>query len=262
MSDVTKLSDIYPSLTVKINVSNEYPRTEIGKLTRVRSLVDNPNGIEVVISGGTMGNVTEIIKSAEITKNKIMFETNYSENKEGFTLPVMRDKVIPQTIQSFLNSQGGSVFIGVKDDPKAGEEKIVGLQFDRDHLESKNNGPISDDKFQDDLRSEIESSLETNLVSKTRLGQLLDYEWWNIDGKTILEIIIPSSKNPVFYKNIRRTGKNKGKQITFVIGYEEKNNIITHDERELDDFFVREGSHKSPITTFEEFTNYYDEYFK
>ena len=262
MTDVTKLSDIYPSLTVKINVSNEYPRTEIGKITRVRSLVDNPNGIEVVISGGTMGNVTDIIKSVEITKNKIMTETNYSENKEGFTEEVMRNKVIPQTVQSFLNSQGGSLFIGVKDEPTAGEEKIVGLQFDRDHLESKNNGPLTDNKFQDDLRSEIESSLETNLVSTTRLGQLVDYEWWIIDGKMILEIIIPSLENPVFYKNIRKTGRNKGKAIKFGICIEENNKLVVHDERYLDDFFIREGSHKSLITTFEEFLTYYSEHFK
>jgi predicted HTH transcriptional regulator len=262
MADVTKLSDIYPSLTVKINVSNEYPRTEIGKITRVRSLIDNPNGIEVVISGGTMGNVTEIIKSVEIAQNKIMSETNFAENKEGFTEEVMRNKVIPQTVQSFLNSQGGSVFIGVKDDPQEGEEKIVGLQFDRDYFESKNNGPISDEKFQDDLRSEIESSLETNLVSETRLGQLIDYDWWIMDGKMILEIVIPSSKTPVFYKNIRRTGKNKGREIKFAICVAENNQLAVHDQRFLDDFFIREGSHKSPITTFEEFTVYYSEHFK
>jgi predicted HTH transcriptional regulator len=262
MADVTKLSDIYPSLTVKINVTAQFPRTEIGVIVRVISLVDDPAGIKVAISGGIIGNVNEIIKSVEIAQNKIMSETNFSENKEGFTEEVMRNKVIPQTVQSFLNSQGGSVFIGVKDDPQEGEEKIVGLQFDRDYFESKNNGPISDEKFQDDLRSEIESSLETNLVSETRLGQLIDYDWWVMDGKMILEIVIPSSKTPVFYKNIRRAGKNKGREIKFAICVGENNQLAVHDQRFLDDFFIREGSHKSPITTFEEFTTYYCEHFK
>jgi predicted HTH transcriptional regulator len=261
MADVTKLSDIYPSLTVKISVTAQSPRTEIGVIAKVTSLVDNPKGIEVVIDGGLMGNVIEIIKSVEIAKNKILIETNYADNKLCFTETVMKEKAIPQAVQSFLNSQGGSLFIGVADDPKPGEEKIVGLQFDRNHYELKNKGPISDDKFKDKLRTDIEHSLETNLYSKIRLGQLVDYDWWHIDGKIFLEIIIPSAKAPVFYKHLYKTEPDKGKEIMFNLTYKEGHTEMKGPSKKLDEFFVREGSHKSPITTFEEYTAYYNTHF-
>jgi predicted HTH transcriptional regulator len=261
MADVTKLSDIYPSLTVKINVTAQFPRTEIGVIAKVLSLVDNPKGIEVVIDGGLMGNVIEIIKSVEIAKNKILTETNYADNKICFTEPIMKDKAIPQAVQSFLNSQGGSLFIGIKDNPEDGEEKIVGLQFDRNHYELKNNGPLSDDKFKDKLRTDIEKSLESNLYSTIRLSQLVDYDWWHIEGKIFLEIIIPSAKAPVFYKHLYKTGRDKGKEITFNLTYKEDRTEMKGPSKKLDEFFVREGSHKSPITTFEEFTDYYKTHF-
>jgi predicted HTH transcriptional regulator len=261
MTDTTKLSNIYPSLTVKINVRDEFPKTEIGKVIIVHSKVDNPNGIEVSIDGGIIGNVVEVLNSPEIVKDKILNETHYIENKDCFTEPVMKNEVIPKTIQSFLNSCGGSLFIGVNDDAKTIEEKIIGLKFDRDHYEEESNGSMSDDKFKDKLRSELEQSLDANLSSKTRLGPLLDYEWHNIDGKIILEIIIPSSKNPIFYKHIQRSGKKKGKHVEFAVGVTQNNNFQMHDQRQLDDFYIRDGSRKILITTFEEFTAYYCDHF-
>ncbi len=108
----------------------------------------------------------------------------------------------------------------------------------------------------------MEQSLDSYLFSKTRLGGLLNYEWFNIDGKIFLEIIIPSSKHPIFYRHIQRTGKNKGKLIEFSVGVNQNNNFTPHFQRYLDDFYIRDGSRKALITTLEDFAIYYDEHFR
>ena len=100
-----------------------------------------------------------------------------------------------------------------------------------------------------------------NLYSKIRLGQLVDYDWWHIDGKIFLEIIIPSAKAPVFYKHLYKTEPDKGKEIMFNLTYKEGHTEMKGPSKKLDEFFVREGSHKSPITTFEEYTAYYNTHF-
>lgn len=254
--DTTKLSNIFPSLIVKINVKDQFPETEIGKIIVVKSISDDPNGIEVSIEGGSIGNVIEVINSPEIAKEKIIHETHYAENKECFTEPIMKDKVIPQTIQSFLNADGGSLFIGVVDDPKAGEEKIIGLTQDHNFYESKY-GPMSDEKFRDKMRSELEESLTKNLSYSTSFGKLLDYVWHAIDGKMILEIIIKSSSQPFFYKHYSK----KNTEIIFDVGITRNNSFELHSQRKIDEFYVREGSRKKRIETFEDFTAYYKEHF-
>lgn len=254
--DPTKISNIHPSLIVKINVRDQFPRTEKGKIIIVKSTSDDPNGIEVSIEGGIIGNVIEVFNSPAIAKNKIMHETHYAENKENFTEPVMKNEVIPKTIQSFLNADGGSVFIGVIDDPNAGEEKIIGLKNDRDYYESKE-GPLSDEKFFDTLRSDLEDSLTKHLHSRTSFGKLLDYEWHEIDGKIILEIIIKSSNSPFFYKHFSK----KKTEMVFDIGVTKNNSFELHFQRKIDDFYVREGSRKKLIETMEEFNTYFYDHF-
>jgi len=254
--DTTKLSNIYPSLTVKINVKDQFPETEIGKIVIVKSISDDPNGIEVSIEGGIIGNVIEVINSPEIAKEKIIHETHYAENKEGFTESVMKDEVIPKTIQSFLNADGGSLFLGVIDDPNAGEEKIIGLTEDRTYYESEE-GQMSDEKFMDKLRSDLEDSLTKNLRSRTSFGKLLDYVWHDIDGKMILEIIIKSSDSPFFYKNFSK----KKTEMVFDIGVTKNNSFTLHSQRKIDDFYIREGSRKKLVHTMEDFTTYFYDHF-
>jgi len=261
MVDTTNLSNIYPSITVRISVRDQGSRTETGKVISVNSTIDNPKGIEVSIDGGLTGNVIEVINSVDILKERILHETHFSENKDSFTNDHMSDEVIPKTIQSFLNSNGGSLFLGIKDDGKTIEEKLAGLKTDRDYYETKYNAPMSDDKFKDKLRSELMESLDSNLVSDIRLGELLHFEWFSIDGKIILEINIPASKTPIFYRHIQKTGRQKGKPIEFDVGVTKNNNFELHTTRQLDDFYIRDGSRKVRLSTFQEFTIYFINHF-
>ena len=59
--------------------------------------------------------VVQVINSIEIIKNRIMREDQYTENKSRFGEDIMRHNVIPKTIQSFLNSEGGYLYIGIGD---------------------------------------------------------------------------------------------------------------------------------------------------
>ena len=102
---------------------------------KVLSEKDDPKGVIVILENGKKGHVIQIVNSAEIIKRRILSENQYSENKEVFGAPVMKTKVIPQTIQSFLNSEGGYLYIGIKDTGTL-EERLVGLTFDRETIEN------------------------------------------------------------------------------------------------------------------------------
>tara|TARA_Y100000590_G_scaffold83349_2_gene92885 strand:- start:2320 stop:3081 length:762 start_codon:yes stop_codon:yes gene_type:complete len=251
MHDVTKLSDVRIGHYVRIkkNAQNEQ---STGIISKIGSKLDDPNGVFVYLANGDAGNVLEITNSPEIIKERIRSETNYSENKDRYFENVMRYEVIPKTIQSFLNSDGGFLYIGIHDDKPTIKEKIVGLAEDRKFLE-KSKGVLSFQKFEDELRTDIENVLARLLKSDAELHRLIEYHLWEIDEKEILEIEIKRSTEPVFYKNLSRNQK----EIKFEIST--NGNKIT--ERCLDEFFVREGSHKKPYETFEQFRRYLKDHF-
>jgi len=244
MYDVTKLSDIRTEMYVKIKTrENEIIE---GKIHTVVSKNDDPNGILVFLENGQRGNILEIINSKEKIKERILSETQNSENKLNYYEEVMSQDVIPKTIQSFLNAVGGYLYIGIDDDAPAGE-KIVGLDIDRHEKESKE-GKLSDDKFKDLLRSDIEKMLDRLLSCNSSLGPLLSFDFLIIDGKMILEIDIKRSPEPVFYKHISRNNK----EIEFGIFINDKR----FTGRRLDDFWHRDGSRKKLCETNEEFYDY------
>ena len=164
MNDPTKLSDVHPGMYVKIKTRNN--EISEGEIIRIEKKEDNTDGILVFIDNGNTGNIIEIINSIEKIKERILNETQNSENKSNFYQPVMQNEVMPKTIQSFLNADGGYLYIGVKDDAPP-EEKIVGLDEDRKILEERY-GKLSDDKLKDQFRSDVEKTLDatTNIAKK------------------------------------------------------------------------------------------------
>ena len=68
-----------------------------------------------ILTNGDKDRVIQIINSEDMIKKKIMSEDQYTENKEIFSEDVMQHEVIPKTIQSFLNSEGDYLYIGIKD---------------------------------------------------------------------------------------------------------------------------------------------------
>ena len=249
MNDPTKLSDVRPGMYVKIKTRNN--ETSEGKINSIRSKEDNPEGILVFIDNGKLGNIIEIINSIDKIKERILSETQNSENKSNFYQPVMQYEVIPKTIQSFLNANGGYLYVGVKDDAPP-EEKIIGLNNDRKILE-KRYGKLSDDKFKDQFRSDVEKTLDKFLTSDASYGPLLDFDFPVFDGKMILEINVTRCPAPVFYKCLNRNNKETVFEIHL------NGNEVTR--RRLDEFHYRDGSRKKHCETFEELYSYISQHF-
>lgn len=260
--DVTKLSDIFEGMNVKIISTINSTEQNIGIIYKIISLTDNPEGIEVMLKNGDQGNVVSVINSNDIIIRRILAtESDDSENKLNFYDLVMKEKVIPITVSSFLNGGGGYLYIGIADDGKKLEERLVGLNQDREIvkaslIKNKKLQPgeeLTDQKFMDKFRSDIEDQLEKFLSCSTRLGSLTEYDFPIINGVMILEILIKNSPVPVFYNFPARN-----KHIKFQISQ----NGDMGTSRELDEFHYRNGSHKGHCDTFAEFLEFYRQHFK
>ena len=245
--ETKKLSNIHLGMYVEIQTRNGEIRD--GRVTKIISIEDDKQGIFVFLHNGTSGNITKIINSPDIIRERVLGETQNSENKLNFYENVMKEKVIPKTIQSFLNSEGGYLYIGVKDDA-SDNDKIVGLGLDRNEKENRL-GELSDDKFKDIFRSDIFEALSKFLTCTKPFGPMLDFEFVMLDEKMILEISIRRSDEPVFYKHLSRNNK----EIKFKIS-----ELDT--DRKLDEFWYRDGSRKVPCETAEEFYDYFLSHFK
>ena len=108
MDDTTTLSKIHVGMNVIIKLLSNPAETSEGVITRIVSEDDEPKGIIVILENGKKGNIWKINNSDEIIKKRICNENQFTENKETFGELPMKQKVIPQTIQSFLNSGGKS----------------------------------------------------------------------------------------------------------------------------------------------------------
>ncbi len=127
-------------------------------------------------------NSEEIIKLIKKGENQTTeFKSTLRTNIYTQEFDKKIEHAILKTITSFLNSQGGTLLIGVKDN---GE--ILGIEKDR----FENN-----DKF----------SLHFTNMLKEKIGKkylpLIDFEIILIKGKSIMKVECSESKKPVFLKN-------------------------------------------------------------
>jgi hypothetical protein len=260
MTDVTKISNVVVGMEVKIISITNSSKTCSGIIHKIISLRDNPNGIEVMLKNGDQGNVISIENSIEVIIQRIMdTESDVSDNKRNFYDEDMTHEAIPHVVSSFMNADGGYVYVGVVDDAKSLEDKLLGLKPEKDIIVEKlsknpnnQNKELTDQKFHDIYRDDIEEALSEHLTTSTRLGKLTDFNFIKINDKTILEILIRKSPVPVFYSNPSRTKHSK-----FIVTLRNKN----YPSRELDEFHYRNGSQKTHCDTFEEFLHFYEKNF-
>ena len=247
MDDTTKISDMHVGMDVKISKFTNQNEFSEGVISTVVSEDDEPKGIIVVLENGKKGHVVQINNSVEIIKKRICNENQFTENKETFGELPMKQKVIPQTIQSFLNSEGGYLYIGVKDTGTL-EERLVGLTTDRKIIEAGSNAKrwfekegrddLPDEKFEDFFEMELQTTLGKYLACEIPIAPLIELKWPEINGIKILEIHIPKILKPVFFRNLSKRG-----EIRFDIKYMNE----SAGQRYLDDFYVRRGGSKKLI---------------
>ena len=253
--DFRKISDV--RINMECEIIQEDGKKITGIIAQIISRNDDPRGLLVILKNGHSGRINKITNSLESIKNRILTETHTSENKICFLEPVMQDEQIPHTVQAFLNSKGGHLYIGIFDNGKTELEKFVGLSDEKkiiekemiDEGELKLGEELSWLKFLDIYVDRIEKKLRKVLSSEDNLGPLIEYNLISINEKYILEINIKPSKTPVFYKHLSK--KNKPKQFEIFYNNEKISSM------ELDDFYYRDGSSKIPIRSFENFYIYF-----
>ena len=253
MDDPTRLSDVHIGVNAKISLLSNPNDFVEGIVYRILSETDDPQGIAVVLENGKKGRTVQIINSIDIIKHRIMSENQYSENKAAFGEDVMKHEVIPKTVQSFLNSEGGYLYIGVKDTGTLAE-RLIGLDFERQVIETSKGEKLSDDKFLDYLEMEINDVLTKYLSSDVAIGPLISITFPIVEGIQILEIHITKSSSPFFFKQMTRKNALKRFELKF--------NNESSGQRYLDDFYVRSGGKKKLLETHEEFYNYAKNQFK
>ena len=204
----------------------------------------------VLLRNSDKGRVIEIKNSDKIIIDGIMNEDHHNENKKLFSETVMRHKVIPQTVQSFLNSDGGNLYIGVQDSGSI-SDRLIGLDYDFKNIDGYEH--MSNDELCDKLKLKIMDTLNTRLVSNTKLGPLITIKYPYVKGTQIIHMRIKKSPKPWFFQHL---GKH-GKPIEFILSSNDKNI-----KRKLDDFYIRDGAMKKLLTTHQEFYKYCVDHFK
>lgn len=111
-----------------------------------------------------------------------------------------QSSIIMKTIAGFLNSKGGSLFIGVND---SGE--IIGLQNDYDYFGKS----ATSDKFEREIRATIVKSFNKDVNSH------IEFKFLSSNNLEYCEIIIPSYDKPVsYFDNFYQRQGNETRVIT------------------------------------------------
>ena len=127
--------------------------------------------------------VQDIIKKQEGKRTEFKQTLRWDVNEKKVNKDL--EKVVIKSIAGFLNSQGGSLLIGVAD-----KKTIYGLEKDYLTLPKKN-----DDGFENHLLQLIKSSIGINRI------KFISIEFVNIEKKDVCYIKIKPSDKPVFVKN-------------------------------------------------------------
>ena len=101
MNDPTKISDVHIGVSTKISLLSSSNEFSEGVVYKVLSEKDDPKGVIVILENGKKGHVIQIVNSAEIIKRRILSENQYSENKEVFGAPVMKQKLYHKPFNHF-----------------------------------------------------------------------------------------------------------------------------------------------------------------
>ena len=190
---------------------------KIGNVEKITDDEDyNPEGIEVEISTGQIGNIKEIIEtdSEDSLRNRLTNrEDHYTERKETFGFDVKENKKnkernldVVKAVVSFMNSDGGFVYIGVHDDGA-----IIGLERDYQCMEE---GKRDNDQFERQIRQ----SLSKNLTNESIVSECTkNIKFPQFNGIEICEIQVKKSPGPIFSKRRMGLEKRMGKKSHGVI---------------------------------------------
>jgi hypothetical protein len=120
-------------------------------------------------------------EESEILEFKSSLRWDYKQNSPNKVL----ERVISKTLAAFLNSQGGTLLIGVDDD-----KSILGIQKDLDTLQKKNL-----DGFMQFIIAMVSTSMGVEFCG------FIDIHFEEKDSKQVCILNVKKSPQPVFYKD-------------------------------------------------------------
>lgn len=190
--------------------------------------VDTFSDVLSVISNDFISEEKEVELVEEIVH--LGKEGTYREFKTSFvyyagsnSLDIERQSsIIMKTIAGFLNSKGGSLFIGVSD---SGE--ILGLKNDYEYFGKSANS----DKFEREIRATIVKAFNKDVNSH------IEFKFMISKNLEYCEIVIPSYDKPVsYFDNFYQRQGNETRIITgndLIYFFERKLNISTNIDKNL-----------------------------
>ena len=133
--------------------------------------------------------IEDLISSPESSYFEVKSSTWHSYSDTPAPKSEMMKKlesVIAKSVSGFLNSNGGSLLIGISDEPR----EILGLKLD---LESKR--LIDTDQYENTLSQMLSSRLSCGIGV---ISQCIRFRFPKVNGKILCRIDIKPSANPVF----------------------------------------------------------------
>ena len=122
---------------------------------------------------------------SEIVEFKSSLSWNYKENRKDKFLPFS----VIKTVAAFLNTNGGNLLIGVKENDETNKTEIIGLKNDYSILQKKNN-----DGFEILLSDYLRNSLSSMVDIKNNIR--ITFE--NIDDVEVCIVNVSKSSEPVY----------------------------------------------------------------
>lgn len=160
---------------------------------------DPINIINSTIDGGLdrddSSSIREILDKLKLGENETV------EFKESWRYDVMKKEVDKtgeikksalKCIAAFMNTNGGTLFIGVND-----KGEITGLENTDFRLLKKKHLSIL--QLQDNIRKDIDNSLAASLGTVQSIAKIMYFE--TIEDKTIAVLSVEKSKDPIFFED-------------------------------------------------------------
>jgi hypothetical protein len=155
--------------------------------------------------------------------NQIEFKSSLLSFKNGDKIGYSKHVVfkIVKAIASFLNSNGGILYIGVKDD-----KSILGLDSDFSLTQSKEEDP------KDYFKKQVDYIIKNNFKP---FATFIKGDFVEVDGKLIFVFIVEPSNTPVFiHNNTDKDEKNHKKE--FYVRLTGASSIHYYDIEEIVDY--------------------------
>lgn len=171
--------DAYISIKIFGSYYSERHSTDSGSEKRKQHRIEKVGSLKDIIDGGESDRVE--------FKSSLRYDYKTKSANTGLT------SIVVKTVAGFMNSDGGYLFIGVKDDGT-----ILGIENDFETLREKNL-----DKFQLTFYQSV-----TDAIGK-EFSHAFKFEAIKIDGKTIACIKINRSEKPVWV--------SEGSEVKFYI---------------------------------------------